>query len=292
MASQRIKKNKIGYYELVDKPTAKQLENFYKNQYFDSNNFEVKYSDEELFHKTISFIEAFEICKVKTGTMLDIGCGEGFSLDFFSRKGWDVLGLDYSKDGVERHFPNQLNNLRTGDIYQQLDYIQNNSNVKFDLIICNNVLEHLLDPIDFIKRFKSLLSENGIARIQVPNDNSYLQKDAVNKGLAKELFWFAPHEHMSYFTQDSLKELIVHCDLYVVELLGDFPIDFFLFNESSNYLLNSDTGKNCHMARIRLDTLMAKAGSEKLVAFRRGLGNAGLGRNAIIYFSLIRDKNG
>ena len=58
MARQRIKKNKIGYYELVDKPTAKQLENFYKNQYFDSNNFEVKYSDEELFHKTISFIEA------------------------------------------------------------------------------------------------------------------------------------------------------------------------------------------------------------------------------------------
>ena len=63
---------------------------------------------------------------------------------------------------------------------------------------------------------------------------------------------------MSYFTQDSLKKLILHCGLNVIDLLGDFPIDFFLFNESSNYLLDSKNGKNCHKARIRLDTLIAK----------------------------------
>ena len=66
--------------------------------------------------------------------------------------------------------------MRVGDIYQQLDTIQNNSNQKIDLITCNNVLEHLLDPIDFVKRFKSLLTDDGIARIQVPNDNSYLRR--------------------------------------------------------------------------------------------------------------------
>ena len=286
MDKQKIKKNNIGYYEVVDRPTANELENFYKDQYFDSKNFEITYSEEEIFHKSVSFIEAFEMSKVKKGSMLDIGCGEGFSLDFFSKKGWDVLGLDYSQDGVERHFPDQLGNLRTGDIYQQLDRIQNNPHEKFDLIICNNVLEHLLDPVDFVKRFKSLLSEKGMARIQVPNDNSYLQKDAVKRGLAKDLFWFAPHEHLSYFTQDSLKKIVRHCDLNVIDLLGDFPIDFFLFNESSNYLLDNANGKNCHLARIRLDTLMAKQDPKKLVAFRRGCGSAGLGRNAIVYFSI------
>ena len=155
MDKQIIKKTSIGYYELVDRPTQKELEKFYNDQYFDSKNFEINYSNEEFFHKTIGFIEAFEISKLKKGRMLDIGCGEGFSLDFFSKKGWDVLGLDYSQDGVERHFPDQLKSLKTGDIYQQLDSIQKKSEKKFDLIICNNVLEHLLDPIDFLKRFKS-----------------------------------------------------------------------------------------------------------------------------------------
>lgn len=286
--TKEIKKNPLGYYELVNKPTQAELEEFYNQQYFDSKNFEIKYSDEEFFHKKISFFEALEISNCKKGRFLDIGCGEGFSLDFFSTLDWQVLGLDYSRDGVSRHFPKQVENLKVGDLYKSLDELQANGE-KFDLIVCNNVLEHLLDPIDFFKRFNDLLSSTGIARIQVPNDNSYLQKRAVEKKLAPDSFWIAPTEHMSYFTQDSLKSLAEHCGLRVVDVLGDFPIDFFLFNENSNYLKNSQAGAACHKARIQLDNLMCEEDVSKLVAFRRGCGQAGLGRNAVIYIGLKND---
>ncbi len=33
MDKQKIKKNNIGYYEVVDRPTANELEKFYKDQY-------------------------------------------------------------------------------------------------------------------------------------------------------------------------------------------------------------------------------------------------------------------
>ena len=282
----KIRQHELGFYELVNKPTEKELEEFYQDQYFDSKNFELKYTEEEIIHKDIPYVEALEVSRVKKGRMLDIGCGEGFSLDFFSKKGWEVLGLDYSDDGVSRQFPDQVDNLKTGDIYKLLDKIQENENEKFDLIICNNVLEHLLDPIDFVKRFKSLLTKDGVARIQVPNDHSYLQIDAVERELARDSFWVAPHEHMSYFSQESLGHLGEYCGLAVIDILGDFPIDFFLFNENSNYLLDGNNGRNCHQARIRLDNLISKQGAEKLVAFRRGCGHAGLGRNAVIYLAL------
>lgn len=89
-----LKKNPLGFYELRNKPTQAQLEEFYNKQYFDSKNFEIKYSDEEFFHKKTSFIEALEISNCKKGRFLDIGCGEGFSLDYFSNLDWGVLGLD------------------------------------------------------------------------------------------------------------------------------------------------------------------------------------------------------
>ena len=49
MARDRLKKIELGITELVDKPTPKELENFYNDRYFDSNNFEVNYSDEGAF---------------------------------------------------------------------------------------------------------------------------------------------------------------------------------------------------------------------------------------------------
>lgn len=283
--SKEVRQNPLGYYELVNKPTQAELEKFYNDQYFDSKNFEFKYSEEEFFHKKLSFIEALEISKCKKGRFLDIGCGEGFSLDFFSNSDWDVVGLDYSVDGVSRQFPDEVKNVRVGDLYQSLDQIQSNGE-KFDLIICNNVLEHLLDPINFFGRFNELLTPDGVARIQVPNDNSYLQRNAVDKDLAPDLFWVAPTEHMSYFTQDSLKNLATSCGLKVVDVLGDFPIDFFLFNETTNYLKNKNAGPFCHQARIQLDNMICREGAEKLVSFRRGCGQAGLGRNAVIYVGL------
>lgn len=282
-AEEELIKNEIGFWELAKKPTKQELEKFYNNQYFDSKNFEVEYSETELMHKLIPFYEALEVSQKKEGDFLDVGCGEGFSLDFYSKRGWSVTGIDFSSDGVERHFSNHLKHFMAGDIYEQINKLIKDGK-SFDLITCNNVLEHLLEPVEFINLFKKLLSPRGVARIQVPNDHSFLQGKAVEMGLANPYFWYAPHEHMSYFTQDTLVRLVEHCDLDVVEVLGDFPIDFFLFNRDSNYLLDSEKGRSCHQARMTIDLLLLEQGPNALVEYRKGCGKAGVGRNAIIYF--------
>ena len=278
-------KNELGFYHLANPPSIEQLKSYYRKNYFDSKNFERKYSDYEFYHKSIAFIEANEVLKSSTGNMLNIGCGEGFSLDFFYKLNWQASGIDFTSSGVERHFRQYLDKLMVGDISGEVDRLIK-KNKKFDLVVCNNVQEHLLDPEVFLIKIKSLLSNEGVARIQVPNDYSYLQTEAVKQGLAKDEYWFAPHEHISYFTHKSLIKFANFCGFKVLKILGDFPIDFFLFNKDSNYLLDSSKGSECHHSRIKIDNLLARKDPKCLVEFREGLGKAGFGRNVIIYIGL------
>jgi 2-polyprenyl-3-methyl-5-hydroxy-6-metoxy-1,4-benzoquinol methylase len=280
-----MKQHALGFWELDPKPSKEELAGFYQKQYFDSKNFEKKYSDEEFFHKQIPYMEAEQVALehgIRNGQFLDVGCGEGFSLNYFSKKGWEVQGTDYSKDGVERHFPEMSKNLATGDTEELLNQFVSQGR-KFDLIVLNNVLEHLLKPLETLKVLSSLVSKNGLVRAQVPNDFSKLQMKALELGLIDRKFWIAPHEHMSYFERDSLIKSFQASGFKNTEVLSDFPIDFNLMNPDSNYIQNPEKGKNCHLQRIRIENLLARTSAKDLVAFRRGCGQAGLGRNIIVY---------
>lgn len=284
-----VQQSECGFFELIQKPSAEELAEFYNRKYFDSKNFEIQYSEEEKFHKYLNFIEAEYIFNAhsndksqKQFSFLDFGCGEGFGLDYFSSKNWKVTGIDYSKDGVQRHFPEQLPSLLVGDCEKILEKLIDKG-PQFDLIVLNNVLEHLLNPISTLQKLSQIIQPQGLIRVQVPNDFSDLQLSALAKGKIDSEFWVAPHEHMSYFNSETLPEVFIKADLAPVEVLGDFPIDFNLFNDNSNYIKQPSNGKSCHLQRLAIENLLAQKSAGSLVAFRRGCGQAGLGRNVIVY---------
>ena len=49
-------------------------------------------------------------------------------------------------------------------------------NKKYDLIIMDNVLEHIEEPNKVLKKIKLILNENGIIYIAVPNILKYKKK--------------------------------------------------------------------------------------------------------------------
>lgn len=99
-------------------------------------------------------------------TVLDVGCGEGFTLDRLQKEkiGKVFEGIEYDSQAVtlaNKLYPKIT--IKEGDIYK-LPY-KNNS---FDLVICTEVLEHLDNPK---KAYRELLRvSRKYVLMSVPNE--------------------------------------------------------------------------------------------------------------------------
>ncbi len=217
--------------------------------------------------------------------MLDVGCGEGYFLRYFSDQGWEVRGLDFTADGVERHFPEFLDRLETGNLFDLLDR-EAQSGARYDLVVCNNVLEHVIDPLKLLEDLKKVVTPGGIVRLAVPNDGSWLQQLVVSLGHAKKDFWVCPPEHLSYFTVETLQTLLQRTGWQTLEILTAFPIELYLLNEASNYTKDRSLGRASHFARVEFEVELCAQSLDKLLAFRRGCAAAGIGRNMAAYMTM------
>ena len=52
---------------------------------------------------------------------LEVGFGEGFFLDWFAGRGWDVRGIDFTDDGLRAFFPHLIERVTVGDAFALLD---------------------------------------------------------------------------------------------------------------------------------------------------------------------------
>lgn len=284
-----LTRNAFGYLEVLPKPSKDDLAAYYNAKYFNNdaaanNPYSTSYTDEETLHKQIDAAECAYFARAEHKRLLDIGCGEGFFLSVFSKRGFSVRGLDFTTDGVRHFFPELVDEVVVGDLYELIEE-EVASQRKYDVVTCNNVLEHVRDPERMASLMRGLLAPGGIARLQVPNDDSYMNRDIVRRGLAAEEFFKATPDHLSYFNFDTFSALARRGGFNVDAVLGSFPIGFFLYNTDCNYRLDRSKGKKCHYARVAIDCMLYRESIEKLVGFRRGCGAVGLGNDVTLYCS-------
>jgi 2-polyprenyl-3-methyl-5-hydroxy-6-metoxy-1,4-benzoquinol methylase len=279
-----LKWNTEGYYEVSPKPTTKELKEYYQNNYVEKKlqNGEVTYTEDEIFHKSLGCKEAYTILSKKSGSMLDIGCGEGFYLNYFEQQGWSVLGADFSKDGIHKNFPNLIDSFIEGDVFDTIDILINKES-KFDLITINHVLEHVIDPKAIIEKLRCLMNKESVLRVSVPNDFSVIQNFLKSNGKIEKDFWICYPDHLNYFNVDGIRSFLDMNGFDVVDILAEFPIELYLMNDSSNYSKNPSLGKSAHEARISTENMMAKNSIEDLISFRRGCAGANIGRVVSAY---------
>ena len=126
------------------------------------------------------------------GKALDIGCATAFGLSLFKSHGWDVLGIDPSQKCVE--LSEEYYGVRVIKEFFDPELLQKEK--PFDLIILCHVFEHLVNPDKVIKDLISLLSDQGIIYIEVPN--------LLKPYAPKCYFCF---EHVNFFTPTSLTNI-------------------------------------------------------------------------------------
>ena len=216
-------------------------------------------------------------------TFLDVGCGEGWALDYFQRQGWDVLGLDFSSFSLEQFHPGLRGQLRAGDLYDGLQELIAEGR-QFDVLWLDNVLEHVLDPAGLLRRCHALTRPGGVLLVDVPNDFSPLQQHLLAHGHIDRPFWVALPDHLSYFGAAGLRNLATATGWRTQKVLGDQPIDLNLFNPATNYVLDQSAGRGAHQSRLEQDNfLLRTAPLPAVAAYYEALAGVGLGRSLVAF---------
>lgn len=146
---------------------------------------------------------------IPTGTkyLLDVGCSNGN----FGRLVKDSLGAFVC--GVEPDTKSAKNASKYLDhvINGFFDENINLGNQKFDCIVFNDVLEHLIDPFKAISFCKSLLTEGGVLVCSIPNIRyfeaiTHLLKDKDFQYVEMGIF---DKTHLRFFTKKSITRMFV-----------------------------------------------------------------------------------
>ena len=138
--------------------------------------------------------------------VLDIGCGDCQSLVEAKLLGGKVFGVDPDKN-VEI-ISNKLSlNVYIGSIHENLF-----SNIKFDLIILNQVLEHIPNPNKLLKEISNKLSQNGQIIISTPNVGSFYRKLFGTSWIN----WHIPY-HLHHFRFINLKSMLINNSFEILQ---------------------------------------------------------------------------
>jgi SAM-dependent methyltransferase len=129
------------------------------------------------------------------GRLLDLGCANGVLVESACKAGYEAEGIDLSPIAVEEGRARGLKlSVSTIEEWQPEH--------RYNVITGYDILEHVLDPLDFMQNVHRLLEPDGIAIISVPNSHSVFAR------LMRKNWWFyIPEEHLTYFHKGSIERL-------------------------------------------------------------------------------------
>jgi ubiquinone/menaquinone biosynthesis C-methylase UbiE len=137
----------------------------YKKHSVKSSIWQLKFLQKSLIENYFKTLVG-QVKPLNPKTILDVGCGEGFTLqELYSHGIGDKLeGVDFLDTAINigKRIHPQLH-LKQGDIYD-LPYKDNS----FDLVLCTEVLEHLEKPAEALRELKRVTKKYCI--ISVPNE--------------------------------------------------------------------------------------------------------------------------
>jgi len=111
-----------------------------------------------------------ELASLPKGKFMDVGCGNGQTVDVASKLGWDAMGLEIDPEAVKSSQRMGLNILE--GTYEKLSEYEE----EFDCIICSHVLEHVHDPRNMLLKLKGAIKKGGVLIISLPNALSALRQ--------------------------------------------------------------------------------------------------------------------
>lgn len=108
------------------------------------------------YQKIFAYIESL----TQPNHFFDIGAGMGFSLEVATQRGWTSSGLEPN--------PELANHAKERGLNVRNTYLTGAISGEYDFILIDNVLEHILQPKDFLHQAVQLLKPSGVMMVAVP----------------------------------------------------------------------------------------------------------------------------
>lgn len=155
-------------------------------------------------------------------SLLDVGTGYGFFLKtIHESRGLDVAGVELSRQEAE-HANNELG-------LNVINSVLGDSGLgkgSFDLVTSFEVIEHVPNPVEFIRELAEYVRPGGHLLIMTDNFSSRMAK-SLGAGFPK---WI-PHTHISHFSPSTLKTAIeAVAELELVRSMSYTPWEVLLRN--------------------------------------------------------------
>lgn len=179
--------------------------------------------------------------------ILDVGCGDGQRTmkiaDYFNINHDKIYGIDENYNFII-HCRNYFNavqlDLESKDIPYDADY--------FDIVICNQVLEHLKNYKKVINELIRVTKKNGYIVIGIPNLAHLINRILLLFGI-QPLCIQIDSSHIRGFTHNSfIKMLDAFDDINVIDCRGSliYPLPLTISKYIDDYMLGL-TGYICYL---------------------------------------------
>lgn len=169
---------------------------------------------------------------IKSGDLFDLGVGWGHFLLAGKQLGYNVYGIEISKNPYT---------YARDDLKLPVDHVDffqmDKADASFDLITLWDVLEHIDDAGRMVERCVALLKTNGYLFIQVPQVDSFIAKRQQEKWNMVSL------DHVNYFSKKTITLLLERKGLEVVRIKSSIELKLLLMYTILPWLKKRRGGK-------------------------------------------------
>lgn len=179
----------------------------------------------------------------KDATLLDVGCSTGRVLMLARTMGFKATGLDYSKWAVD-HCRGLGFDVRHGSLLGQWP-----ENGVFDVVHCSHTIEHVPDPIAYLKEMYRLTKPGGQLMLAFPNYAS-----VPRLMLGKNWGTWCLDSHLWQFTAAQMRGLLKkeNFQIFSTRTLHGYTPDSSLKRQLLDFAAALGFGDGCNIIAVKL----------------------------------------